>query len=87
VLALSLGVSVGRLFYLDLIEAFMEFTRVALTKLNHLISREDFVEVLNLDIGTQVVSLKFQRSRCDISSFGRCTWANNSQGRFNEGDL
>jgi hypothetical protein len=43
--------------------------------------------VLNLDIGTQVVSLKFQRSRCDISSFGRCTWANNSQGRFNEGDL
>ncbi len=51
------------------------FTRIALVKLNELISRPDFIEIAHIEADS--VTVKFKDSTCTVSDFGKVEWCHN----------
>ena len=50
----------------------MEFTRVALLKLNTLLEREKFVRIHFVD--GEVIRITYEDRMCAISNFGKVLW-------------
>lgn len=52
----------------------MEFTRIALLKLNELLKREKFLKVSF--VGGDVIRLTYEDRVCSITNFGKVVWYN-----------
>lgn len=56
----------------------MMFTRIALKKLNELLKREGFIEILY--VFEQSICIKFKDRSCNITSFGSVEWESEGEG-------